>query len=137
ALAKAGFAIVTGGLRGVMDAVGRGAAKARGKGNHPPVVGILPSYGFDDGNAHVDIAVPTGLGHARNAIVAAAGEVMICIGGSMGALAEIALARKIGRPVLVFPGSGGTAALAAKAAPSVISVKSVEEAVARVKELLR
>jgi hypothetical protein len=83
----------------------------------------------------VELVLPTGLGHARNAVVAAAGDAMVCIGGAMGALSEIALARKIGRPVLVFPESGGTAGLAAKVIPAVTAVETVEEAVARIRAL--
>jgi uncharacterized protein (TIGR00725 family) len=136
ALADAGYGVVCGGLGGVMEAVARGAVTARGAARHPPVVGILPYYLPEQGNDYLDIVLPTGLGHARNALVAAAGEVVICVGGAAGALSEVALARKIGRPVLAFPASGGTAELAAKALPSVVAVATPEEAVARIRELL-
>jgi uncharacterized protein (TIGR00725 family) len=135
ALCEAGYGVVCGGLGGVMEAVARGAVTERGTARHPPVVGILPSYVHEQGNDYLDVVLPTGLGHARNALVAAAGEVLVCVGGAAGALSEVALARKIGRPVLAFPGSGGTADLAAKALPSVVSVATPEEAVARIREL--
>jgi uncharacterized protein (TIGR00725 family) len=136
ALAEAGYGVVCGGRGGVMEAVARGAVTQRGTARHPPVVGILPQYEPEAGNDYLDVVLPTGLGHARNALVAAAGEVVICVGGAAGALSEVALARKIGRPVLAFPSSGGTADLAAKALPSVEAVGTPEEAVARVRELL-
>ena len=60
----------------------------------------------------------------------------MCVGGASGALSEVALARKIGRPVLAFEASGGTAGLAARALESVGEVATVEEAVARIKALL-
>jgi uncharacterized protein (TIGR00725 family) len=134
ALAKAGFGIVCGGLGGVMRAVARGARTAPFP--RPPIVGLLPDYDFASGNEFLDIAIPTGMGHARNALVAAAGDALVCVGGATGALSEVALARKIGRPVLAFPGSGGTAALVAKALEKVISVESAEEAVRRLREAL-
>jgi hypothetical protein len=136
ALVEAGYGVVCGGLGGVMEAVARGAVTGRGAARHPPVVGILPYYVAEQGNDYLDIVLPTGLGHARNVLVAAAGEVVICVGGAAGALSEVALACKIGRPVLAFPASGGTADLAAKALSSVIPVATPAEAVERIRELL-
>ena len=94
ALVQAGFGVVAGGLGGVMEAVSRGAFQVRGTSGHPPIVGILPGYDADEGNRFIDVVLPTGLGHARNAVVAAAGDAMICIGGATGALSEVALARR-------------------------------------------
>ncbi|MHC4547972.1 MAG: SLOG cluster 4 domain-containing protein [Planctomycetota bacterium] len=136
ALVEAGFGVVCGGRGGVMEAVARGAVTQRGKARHPPVVGILPGYDLDAGNAYLDLVLPTGLRHARNALVAAAGEVVVCVGGATGALSEVALARKIGRPVLAFPATGGSAALISGALPSVTPVESVEEAIEKIQALL-
>jgi uncharacterized protein (TIGR00725 family) len=136
ALARAGIGVVCGGLRGVMEAVARGFVKGRGKQAMPPVIGLLPSYDAESANGYLDIAIPTGLGHSRNVLVAAAGEVMVCIGGSTGALSEVALARKIKRPVITFPATGGTAKLVSQALPAVETVASVKEALARIQELL-
>jgi len=135
-LVRAGFGIVCGGLGGVMEAVCRGAARARGEARWPPLVGVVPSYDADSGNEYLDVVLPTGMGHARNALVAAGGEVVVCVGGATGALSEVGLARKIGRPVVALPGSGGTAALVTKAIASVIPVATVDEAVAKVRSLL-
>jgi uncharacterized protein (TIGR00725 family) len=136
ALVRDGYGIVCGGLGGVMEAACRGAVRERGKALHPPIVGLLPGYDETQGNAYLDVAIPTGLGHARNALVAAAGEVVLCIGGATGALSEVALARKIGRPVIAFRPSGGTAALVGKAIDSVTAVDTVPEAVAKIRALL-
>ena len=136
ALVQAGFGVVTGGLGGVMEAVSRGAFQVRGTRGHPPIVGILPGYDADEGNRFIDVALPTGLGHARNAVVAAAGDAMICIGGATGALSEVALARKMGRPVLAFVNTAGTAHLAARSLRAVIPVRTAKEAVERLRELL-
>lgn len=136
ALARAGYGLVCGGLGGIMEAACRGAITERGKARHPPVVGLLPGYDADAGNDYLDIALPTGLGHARNALVAACADALICIGGAMGAMSEVALARKIGRPVICFPDTGGTAGLMAKAVPTTHTAASVDEALATVKELV-
>jgi len=94
-LARAGFAVATGGLGGVMEAASRGARDAGGL-----VIGILPGGDPSDANPFVDLAIPTALGDARNAIVAAAGDGMVAVGGSLGTLSEVALALKRGTPVV-------------------------------------
>jgi uncharacterized protein (TIGR00725 family) len=79
--------LVCGGLGGVMEAACRGAKEAGGT-----TVGILPGTERSDANAYVDIAIPTGLGQARNAIVARAADALVAVGGGYGTLSEIALA---------------------------------------------
>lgn len=100
-LAEAGATLVCGGLDGVMEAACRGAASA---GGH--TVGILPGTDrhASPPNPHVEIAVFTGLGQARNLLVVLSGDVVIAIGGGWGTLSEIALARKHGRPVIQLAG---------------------------------
>jgi hypothetical protein len=44
--------------------------------------------------------IPSGLGDARNVLVATAGEAAIAVGGRLGTLSEIALALKHGVPVV-------------------------------------
>src|SRR5206468_1150653 len=75
-LAAAGAILVCGGLGGVMEAAARGAARRGGM-----VVGLLPTYRHADGNAHLTVRLPTGLGHARNMLVAAAGGAVIAAPG--------------------------------------------------------
>ncbi|MGH2674091.1 MAG: TIGR00725 family protein [Actinomycetota bacterium] len=94
-LAEAGAVVVCGGLGGVMDAVARGAAGAGGT-----VIGILPGETRAGASAHLSVAIPTGLGEARNAVVARVADAVIAIGGEWGTLSEIALARKMGKPVI-------------------------------------
>jgi hypothetical protein len=94
-LAERGAVVVCGGLGGVMEAACRGA---RGGGGR--TVGILPGEDRADANPFVDVAIPTGLGEARNALVVRACDALIAIGGEFGTLSEIALALKIGRPVV-------------------------------------
>jgi uncharacterized protein (TIGR00725 family) len=94
-LAAANAIVVCGGLSGVMEAVCRGAKSAGGT-----TVGILPGTERSDANPFVDVAIPTGLGESRNALVARAADALIAIGGEFGTLSEIALALKIGTPVI-------------------------------------
>jgi uncharacterized protein (TIGR00725 family) len=94
-LAEAGAVVVCGGLGGVMEATCRGARAAGGL-----TVGILPGTDTTAANEFVDIVLPTGLGEARDAVVARAGQALIAIGGAYGTLAEIALALKAGTPVV-------------------------------------
>jgi hypothetical protein len=95
ALAEAGAVLVCGGLGGVMEAACRGAQEAGGT-----TVGILPGHDRADANPYVDVAVATGLGEARNALVVRAADALIAVGGEYGTLSEIALALKAGKPVV-------------------------------------
>ena len=94
-LARRGAVVVTGGLGGAMEAACRGA-KAEGG----TTIGILPSDDRADANAWVDTAVPTGLGEGRNALVVRAADVVVAVAGEFGTLSEIALALRLGRPVV-------------------------------------
>ena len=94
-LAKNNFAILCGGLSGVMTAVCEGAIKAGGL-----TIGILPTYDPNTANPFIKIAIPTGLGKARNVIVANSGEVLVAINGHYGTLSEIALALNLNKPVI-------------------------------------
>jgi uncharacterized protein (TIGR00725 family) len=111
-LGGAGAIVVCGGRGGVMEAVCQGAREAGGL-----TVGILPGKDAADGNAYLSLALPTGLGEARNALVVLAGEVVIAIGGGSGTLSEIGLALQAGRRVLglgtwkAFDPTGGAAAV--------------------------
>lgn len=87
--------VICGGRGGVMEAVSKGVHKAGGL-----TIGILPGMDANAGNKYLSLAIPTGLGQARNAIIAYAGQAVIAIGGSYGTLSEISLARKAGRRVI-------------------------------------
>jgi uncharacterized protein (TIGR00725 family) len=94
-LARRGAVVVCGGLGGVMEAACRGA---RGEGG--VAVGILPGLDRGAANPHASVAIATGLGEARNALVVRAADSLIAVGGAYGTLAEIALALKAGKPVV-------------------------------------
>ena len=80
-----------------MAAAARGAKSAGGT-----TIGILPGTSRADANEWIDHAVVTGLGHARNAVVAASGDAVIAVGGSYGTLTEIGFARDLRRPVVIL-----------------------------------
>ena len=94
-LGRRGITLVCGGGRGVMEAVCRGAKSEGGT-----TVGILPSSDPAAANRWVDISIPTGLGQARNVIIARSGMAVIAIGGRYGTLTEIGHALKAGIPVV-------------------------------------
>jgi uncharacterized protein (TIGR00725 family) len=96
-LAAEGCTLVCGGLGGVMEAAARGAREAGGA-----TIGILPGESRHAANAWIDHAIATGTGHARNLAVVASGDAVIAVGGEWGTVAEIGLARKLGRPVVVL-----------------------------------
>ena len=93
-LAERGAVVVTGGLGGVMEAACRGAREAGGS-----TLGILPGHDRREANPYVEVAVPTGLGEARNALVVRAADSLVAVGGGFGTLSEIALALKAGKTV--------------------------------------
>src|SRR3954454_10802855 len=94
-IAEAGAGLVCGGLGGVMEAACRGARSRGGL-----TLGLLPGSDRDAANGWVVVAVPTGLGEARNALVVRTADAVVAIGGGWGTLSEIALALKTGVPVV-------------------------------------
>ncbi len=95
AIARAEAITVCGGLTGVMQAVADGAAAESGV-----VLGLLPGSSASDAAPGVSIPVPTGLGEARNVLVARTSEAVIAIAGEWGTLSEAAFCRKFGVPVI-------------------------------------
>lgn len=94
-VAVGGAILVCGGLGGVMEAACRGARSRLGF-----TVGFLPGLDREDANGWVSLAVPTGLGETRNALIVRSAAAVIAVGGGWGTLSEIALARRAGKPVI-------------------------------------
>ena len=94
-VAERGAVLVCGGLGGVMEAAARGAKQAGGL-----TIGILPGSDPGAANPHIDVAIATGMGEMRNALIVRAAGAVIAIGGGWGTLSEIALARRIETPVV-------------------------------------
>lgn len=124
-LAEAGATVVTGGLRGVMEAASRGAAGAGG-----PVIGIVPGSSTEEANPFCTHVVASGIGHARNLGVVSSGEVVIAVTGEWGTLSEIGFARVIGRTVVTLQSWELVGRAAMEGAPGVIAADTPEEAVA-------
>jgi uncharacterized protein (TIGR00725 family) len=94
-VAEGGAVLVCGGLGGVMEAACRGATSAGGT-----TVGILPGTDRLEANDYVAVAIATGIGEARNAVVVGTADAVVAVGGEFGTLSEIALALKAGTPVI-------------------------------------
>ncbi len=99
-LAARGAVVICGGGTGVMAAAAEGARAAGGL-----AVGILPGPGGVAPAADLDVAIATGFGEARNAVIAQSADAVIVVGGSWGTLSEVALAmRRGGVPVVTLGG---------------------------------
>lgn len=109
-IARLGLTLLCGGRQGVMEAACRGALQAGGV-----TIGLLPDDHWETANPFITIPIATGIGLARNAIVACASCCLIAIGGGYGTLSEIALGLQFERPVFALEG-----------APSVAGVIPVE-----------
>ncbi|HSG82634.1 MAG TPA: TIGR00725 family protein [Gemmatimonadota bacterium] len=94
-IAAAGAVLVCGGRGGVMQAAAEGARDAGGL-----TVGILPGEDPAAANPGIVVAIPTGLGDARNAVVVNASHAVIAIGGAWGTLSEAAFCIKKGVPLI-------------------------------------
>src|SRR5207249_10208137 len=88
-IAERGAVLLCGGLGVVMAAAARGAKQAGGL-----TVGILPGNDPREANADIDVAVATGMGEMRNALIVRAAGALIAIGGGLGAPAVGAMARR-------------------------------------------
>ena len=112
----------------MMDAVARGAEGAGGVS-----IGLLPGPDRSEASEHLTYSVPTGMGEMRNALIARAADAVIAIAGEWGTLSEIALALKMGKPVVGLR----TWELSKAGAPveGVVAAGSPEEAVRLALEL--
>jgi uncharacterized protein (TIGR00725 family) len=94
-IAQRNAVLICGGLTGVMEHAAHGAQSAGGL-----TIGLLPGDDADDANEYIDVAIATGLGHARNAILARTADGVVALGGGLGTLSEIALALRHRRPTI-------------------------------------
>lgn len=94
-IAEAGAMLLCGGLGGMMRAAAEGARSAGGQ-----TVGILPGGDRSTANGFIDIAIPTGLGPVRNALLVNSCDAVIAIHGAYGTLSEIAFALRLSIPVV-------------------------------------
>jgi uncharacterized protein (TIGR00725 family) len=98
-IAERGAVLLCGGRSGVMEAAARGAKEAGGL-----TIGIMPGLNAEESppNDFIEVAIFTGLREARNWVNVCSSDALIAIGGGYGTLSEIALALKIGKPVVLL-----------------------------------
>ena len=99
-LAALGLTLICGGKGGAMAAACRGMARGGGLS-----IGLLPDNDWSAANPHVSIPIATGIGVARNAIIARASLCLIAVGGGYGTLSEVAFGLQFGRPVFALAGA--------------------------------
>lgn len=115
--------VICGGRQGVMQAVCEGVARVGGL-----ALGLLPETDTSNANPFVGVAIATGIGEARNALIARASFCLIAIGDSFGTLSEVALARQFGKLVIGLEGAADV--------EGVQHVGSAREAVERTAEAI-
>ncbi|MDJ0611230.1 MAG: TIGR00725 family protein [Kiloniellales bacterium] len=109
-LADLGLTLLCGGRGGVMEAACRGAERAGGLS-----IGLLPDEDWHSANPYVGVPLATGIGVARNALIARAAFALIAIGGGTGTLSEIAFGLQFGRPVYGLCGAPAIEGVAMRA----------------------
>ena len=96
-LADEGYIVFCGGGQGVMEAISIGVKNRNGI-----VVGLLKGGDTGEGNAHLTVPVATGIGIARNALLAYNCDAAIAISGKYGTLSEIAYAFQLEKAVIGY-----------------------------------
>jgi len=122
-VAKVGAILVCGGLFGVMEAACKGAKEAGGT-----TIGLLPGKDKADANDFVDIALPTTIGYARNAMVACCAHIIIALPGSHGTSSEISYGFVYKRPIIDLGGWNRE---------GMIKVKDMADAEEKIRELIK
>ncbi len=136
-IGEKGWALVSGGRQGIMEAASKGCREAGGL-----VLGILPTGDDSAGNPYCHLLVPTGMGWTRNSLTALTGDAVVAIGGRAGTLTEIAYAWSYGKPILAATGLGGWSdrlagqAIDDRRADRLTPVATPEEAARKLAELL-
>ena len=105
-IALSGSVLICGGLGGLMEAACRGAKEANGT-----TVGIIPQDNFTFANPYCDIVICSGIGFARDFIVATSSDAIIAIGGGIGTLIEMSVGYMIKKKVVAISPSGGVSDL--------------------------
>ena len=96
-LAEEGYLVFCGGGAGVMEAIAKGVHDEGGN-----VVGVLKGQDLEEGNKYLTVPIATGIGIARNAILAYNCDAAIAISGQYGTLSEIAYAFQLKKPVIGY-----------------------------------
>ena len=122
-IAKMDAVLVCGGLEGVMEAAARGCQQAGGT-----TIGLLPGTNKADANQYIEIALPTSIGYARNAMVACCADIIVALAGSHGTSCEISYGLVYKKPVIDLGGWNRK---------GMIKVKNLKEAETEIRKLIR
>ncbi len=134
--------IICGGLGGFMEAVCRGV-KQSPETFSGQTLGILPGDDPESANPFIDVAIPTGMGIARNGIIVKTSDIIIAAGGGAGTLSELAFAWQHHKTVLCVTAFGGWSRelagrnLDERAAGLLIGVRTIEDIRRYLNERLR
>lgn len=99
-LGRCGLTLLCGGRQGVMEAASRGASAEGGL-----TVALLPGADPAQANPFVAVPIATGIGEARNALIAQASLCLVSVGDSYGTLSEVALGLRLGKRVFGLAGA--------------------------------
>ena len=121
-LARENWLVFCGGGKGVMEAISRGVKLENGT-----CIGILKGTSDEEGNQYLSVPIKTGIGVARNAILAYNCDAAIAIGGQYGTLSEIAYALQLKKPILGYK---------SWTIPDLQSFDDISIVMARLKEIL-
>lgn len=94
ALGALGVPLLCGGKSGVMEAAAKGAMGAGGL-----TIGLLPDDHWTAANDYINLPLATGIGVARNALIARSALALIAIGGQYGTTTEAAFGLHFDKPV--------------------------------------
>ena len=103
-IAISGSVLICGGLGGVMEAACKGAKDHGGM-----TVGIIPQEEAKFANKFCDVVIATGIGYARDFVVATSADGIIAVGGGVGTLIELCVGYMLKKILVTIPSSGGTA----------------------------
>ena len=112
-IAEMGLALICGGRGGVMEAACKGAAEAGGI-----AIGVLPDAEPTPANPYATVVLATGIGEARNAVIARAALCLVAIGNNFGTLSEVALGRQFGKLVIGLEGAAQVEGVVQVATPA-------------------
>lgn len=115
ALANVGLQLMCGGKNGVMEASAKGHLEAGGR-----PIGLIPEDDWTEANPYISIPIASGIGKARNVLLAQACPVLIAVGGGYGTMSEMAFGLHFEKLILALG--------EAPQLPGVVYCESVPEA---------
>ena len=83
-----------------MEAVARGVRQAGGL-----AIGFLPEEDWRAANSEIALPLATGIGRARNVLIAHASCALVAVGGQYGTISEVAFGLQFEKPVFGLCGA--------------------------------